>query len=115
MIDAPCTGTGTLRRNPEIKWRLALDDIRRLAELQYALLASGAQLLKTGGRLIYSTCSIEREENEEVVQKFLAANTAFQLVQADAPVDCLTAEGFVRTFPHRQDTDGFFAAVIEKR
>jgi 16S rRNA (cytosine967-C5)-methyltransferase len=115
LIDAPCTGTGTLRRNPEIKWRLAIEDIKRLAEIQYVLLERGAQLLQTNGRLIYSTCSLEREENEEVVQKFLEANTEFQVVQAGAPNDCLTAEGFVRTFPHRQGTDGFFAAVIEKR
>jgi 16S rRNA (cytosine967-C5)-methyltransferase len=115
LIDAPCTGTGTLRRNPEIKWRLAPDDIKRLAEIQYTLLERGAQLLTDGGRLIYSTCSLEREENEEVVQKFLEANTKFHLLQSEAPDDCLTAEGFVRTFPHRQGTDGFFAAVIEKQ
>jgi 16S rRNA (cytosine967-C5)-methyltransferase len=115
LIDAPCTGTGTLRRNPEIKWRLGLEDIKRLAEIQYTLLEKGAQLLGTGGRLIYSTCSVEREENEEVVQNFLKANTEFRLAQAAAPVDCLTPEGFVRTFPHKQGTDGFFAAMIEKR
>jgi 16S rRNA (cytosine967-C5)-methyltransferase len=115
LIDAPCTGTGTLRRNPEIKWRLTLEDIKRLAEIQCVLLERGGQLLGIGGRLIYSTCSVEREENEAVVQKFLETNTAFHLVQADAPDDCLMAKGFVRTFPHRQGTDGFFAAVIEKR
>lgn len=115
LIDAPCTGTGTLRRNPEIKWRLMPDDIKRLAEIQYTLLEKGAQLLTDGGRLIYSTCSLEREENEEVVQKFLKANTEFHLVQSTGPDDCVTAEGFVRTFPHRQGTDGFFAAVIKKQ
>jgi 16S rRNA (cytosine967-C5)-methyltransferase len=114
LIDAPCTGTGTLRRNPEIKWRLKPYDIERLGEIQARLLARGAQWLKPGGRLIYSTCSVEREENEEVVEKFLAANPEFQLTQAKAPEDCLTAEGFVRTFPHRQGTDGFFAAVLER-
>jgi 16S rRNA (cytosine967-C5)-methyltransferase len=112
LIDAPCTGTGTLRRNPEIKWRLGADDIKRLAEIQSILLARGAQWLKPGGRLIYSTCSVEPEENEEVVEKFLAANPEFQLAQVEVPEDCLTAEGFVRTFPHRQGTDGFFAAVL---
>jgi 16S rRNA (cytosine967-C5)-methyltransferase len=114
LIDAPCSGTGTLRRNPEIKWRLTPDDIRRLAELQFNLLARGAAVLKPGGRLIYSTCSLEREENEEVIEKFLAANREFEVVRASAPADCLTAEGLVRTFPHRQGSDGFFAAVLEK-
>lgn len=114
LIDAPCTGTGTLRRNPEIKWRMAPDDIKRLAEIQFTLLTKGARLLATGGRLTYSTCSIEREENEEVVQRFLDSNTQFQLAKIGAPIDCLTPEGFVRTFPHRHGADGFFAAVIEK-
>ncbi len=114
LIDAPCTGTGTLRRNPEIKWRLAPDDIKRLAEIQITLLERGARMLGAGGRLIYSTCSVEREENEEVVQRFLESKAQFQLVKTDAPMDCLTPEGFVRTFPHKHGTDGFFAAVIEK-
>jgi 16S rRNA (cytosine967-C5)-methyltransferase len=114
LIDAPCTGTGTLRRNPEIKWRLKPDDIKRLAEIQCTLLARGARLVAPGGRLIYSTCSVEREENEEVVQRFLDANLQFQRVKIGAPMNCLTPEGFVRTFPHQHGTDGFFAAVIEK-
>jgi 16S rRNA (cytosine967-C5)-methyltransferase len=114
LIDAPCTGTGTLRRNPEIKWRLGLDDIGRLADIQSVLLERGARWLAAGGKLIYSTCSVEREENEEVVQRFLDANAQFRLLKTDAPIACLTAEGFVRTFPHQHGTDGFFAAVIEK-
>jgi 16S rRNA (cytosine967-C5)-methyltransferase len=114
LIDAPCTGTGTLRRNPEIKWRLALADIKRLAKIQCKLLERGARLLGENGRLVYSTCSVESEENEQVVQRFLAANPEFRLVKANVADDFLTAEGFVRTFPHRQGTDGFFAAVMEK-
>ncbi|MBI3653379.1 MAG: 16S rRNA (cytosine(967)-C(5))-methyltransferase RsmB [Acidobacteria bacterium] len=114
LIDAPCTGTGTLRRNPEIKWRLAPDDKHRLAEIQYTLLAGAARLLATNGRLVYSTCSLEPEENEAVVQRFLEANPQFHLVQPDAPTACLTAAGFLRTFPHRHGTDGFFAAVMER-
>lgn len=119
LIDAPCTGTGTLRRNPEIKWRLAPGDIKRLADVQLALLARGAGALALGGRLVYSTCSLEREEDEDVVTRFLELNEDFQIIQPAAPItasaDCVTAEGFVRTFPHRHHTDGFFAAVLERK
>ncbi len=114
LLDAPCSGTGTLRRNPEIKWRLEAKDIKRLAEIQSTLLQHAARVLAIGGRLVYSTCSLEREENEAVAQRFLEANKGFRLRKPNAPIDCVTGEGFVRTFPHRHHTDGFFAAVIER-
>lgn len=114
LVDAPCTGTGTLRRHPEIKWRLEATDIGRLAEVQAALIARAARALAVGGRLVYSTCSVEREENEDVVEGFLGSHAGFHLVPANAPAHCLTSEGFARTFPHRHNTDGFFAAVLEK-
>ena len=114
LIDAPCSGTGTLRRNPEIKWRLQEPDIQRLAEMQVTLLARATETLKRGGRLVYSTCSIERDENEVVVQRFLASGAPFRIATIDARPNCMTDEGFVRTFPHRQGTDGFFAAVLER-
>lgn len=114
LLDAPCSGTGTLRSNPEIKWRLTAEDITRLSELQLNLLKRGAAAVAQGGRLVYSTCSIEREENEEVVSRFLAGNEAFKVVTPNAPADLITSDGFVRTFPHKHGCDGFFAAVLEK-
>ena len=114
LVDAPCSGTGTLRGNPEIKWRLFADDITRLAELQLSLLESGASAVAAGGRLVYSTCSIEQEENEQVVSRFLEKTTLFRLIKPNAPDGLITSDGFVRTFPHRDDTDGFFASVMER-
>lgn len=114
LIDAPCSGTGTLRRNPEIKWRLAPGDIERLADVQLRLLERATDVLRPGGRLVYSTCSIEREENEEVIRRFIEGGAPYSLLRPYAQPDLITAEGFVRTFPHRHGTDGFFAAVLEK-
>jgi 16S rRNA (cytosine967-C5)-methyltransferase len=114
LVDAPCSGTGTLRGNPEIKWRLSADDLPRLAELQASLLEGAASSVASGGRLVYSTCSIEREENEEVVRRFLEATTLFQVIEPNAPAGLITSDGFVRTFPHRNGTDGFFAAALQR-
>jgi 16S rRNA (cytosine967-C5)-methyltransferase len=114
LVDAPCSGTGTLRANPEIKWRLKKEDIDRLAELQFELLTRAADRVAVGGRLVYSTCSLEREENESVVSRFLAGSSMFRQIEPDAPTGLITAEKFVRTWPHRDRTDGFFAAVLER-
>lgn len=114
LLDAPCSGTGTLRSNPEIKWRLTFEDIARLSELQLNLLERGAAAVAQAGRLVYSTCSIEREENEGVVSRFLAGNLAFKVAKPTASADLITSDGFVRTFPHKHGCDGFFAAVLEK-
>ncbi len=114
LVDAPCSGTGTLSGNPEIKWRLSADDITRLAELQFILMESGGSAVANGGRLVYSTCSIEREENEDVVRRFLEHNSTFQVIEPRAPAGLITIDRFVRTFPHRDGTDGFFAAVLER-
>lgn len=118
LIDAPCSGTGTLRRNPEIKWRLSAQDIEQLAGIQVELLERGARALAPRGRLVYSTCSIEEEENERVVARFIAGGSGggarFRIVRPGAPEALITREGFVRTFPHRHNTDGFFAAVLER-
>ncbi len=114
LIDAPCSGTGTLRRNPEIKWRLTPRDIERLAEVQLSLLSRGARAITSGGRLVYSTCSIETEENERVINRFLESGAPFRLIRPDANPDLITEDGMMRTFPHRHGADGFFAAVLEK-
>jgi len=115
LVDAPCSGTGTLRGNPEIKWRLSANDLTRLAELQLSLLERGATAVAGGGRLVYSTCSIEPEENEVVVRLFLERTPWFQSIEPNAPAGLTTGDGFVRTFPHRDGADGFFAAVLERR
>ena len=119
LVDSPCSGLGTLRRNPDLKWRQSAEDIAELALKQRNILASAAQLLKPGGRLVYATCSILFEENQAIVENFLANNGDFGLVDSQEilraqqiAIDC--GELF-QVFPHRHNTDGFFAAVLEKR
>jgi 16S rRNA (cytosine967-C5)-methyltransferase len=115
LVDAPCSGTGTLRRNPDIKWRPI--DLDNLVAQQRAILAAAATLLKPGGRLVYATCSLLREENDEVVQDFLTMHTDFSplpvteiLVRRQIPLAMET--GSFRLLPHRHHTDGFFAQVL---
>ena len=118
LVDAPCSGLGTLRRNPDARWRVQPGDVPRLAELQLAILRSVAPALKPSGALVYSTCTLLPEENEAVVEAFLRDAPSFRLVPRaalPASVQPLTEEaGFMRLFPHRHDTDGFFAARIER-
>jgi 16S rRNA (cytosine967-C5)-methyltransferase len=114
LIDAPCTGTGTLRHNPEIRWRLALPDIAQLAARQARILENCARTVRRGGRLVYSTCSVEPEENEFVVARFLEQHADFRQTRADAPAGLLSAKGAARTWPHRDDADGFYVAVLER-
>jgi 16S rRNA (cytosine967-C5)-methyltransferase len=114
LLDAPCSGTGTLRRNPEIRWRLTAGDLPRFADLQRSLLERAAERVRPGGRLVYATCSLEPEENEEVVEGFLRDNAAFRLDANDVPAALRTPQGFLRTYPHRHGSDGFFAAVMER-
>ena len=114
LVDAPCSGTGTLRHNPEIRWRLGEDDIPRLAVQQGLLLQNVVGVLKPGGRLIYSTCSIEREENEEVVEDFLKRNKTVRQVPLKRGSYLTASAGALRTWPHRDSTDGFFVAAFEK-
>src|SRR5215207_6432771 len=116
LVDAPCTGTGTLRHNPEIRWRLSLESFGELPAVQGRILAEAARCLRRGGRLVYSTCSVEREENEEVVAAFLESHTDFRQVEAaPAPAHLLIPTGAARTWPQRDDVDGFFVAALEKQ
>jgi 16S rRNA (cytosine967-C5)-methyltransferase len=116
LVDAPCSGTGTLRHNPEIRWRIAIEDIAQLAQRQTRILACAARALRKGGRLVYSTCSLEPEEGEQVIAGFLRAHSDFALAGLNVQPHLLTAdEKFARTFPHRDDTDGFFIAALTRR
>ncbi len=119
LVDAPCSGTGTLARNPEIKWRLQLDDIPRLAETQVAILANALDALAPGGRLVYATCSLEPEENEGVVEEVLAQSPRWRLMNREELMrefprlePLFDSHGYFRTRPDRDRMDGFFAAVL---
>ena len=114
LLDAPCSGTGTLRRHPEIRYRLKTDDIAQLSHQQRAMLSNAAGALRPGGRLIYSTCSVEGEENEEVVGNFLAENPDFGRVALSTRKEFVTSEGDLRTWPNRDGCDGFFIACLHK-
>jgi len=120
LLDAPCSGTGTLARNPEIKWRLRPDDIARLAENQAQMLRQALEVLKPHGRLVYATCSLEGEENERVVECVLKEVQGVRALgreplRREAPeiADLIDADGYFRTRPDLHRTDGFFAAVLE--
>jgi len=114
LVDAPCSGTGTLRHNPEIRWRLAVEDIGRLVSQQHQFLLNASKVVKVGGRLVYSTCSVEKEENEDVVEQFLHSQKNFRQIPLRTGSILATPSGALRTWPHRDGTDGFFVAVLEK-
>lgn len=118
LVDAPCSGLGTLRRNPDLKWRQTPESIAELVVKQAAILASASRLLKVGGRLVYATCSILEEENEAIVSTFLATHPQFAKLSAR---DLLAAQGIgietgesLQLWPHRHGTDGFFAVALER-
>jgi 16S rRNA (cytosine967-C5)-methyltransferase len=118
LVDAPCSGLGTLRRNPDLKWRQTPESVDEMVVKQRSILAAAARLVRPGGRLVYATCSLLAEENDAVVDAFLAANPAFKAVSAQ---DVLEHQGVtlatgerLRLSPHEHNTDGFFAAVLER-
>ncbi|HLX12356.1 MAG TPA: RsmB/NOP family class I SAM-dependent RNA methyltransferase [Bacteroidota bacterium] len=117
LVDAPCSGSGTIRRNPNLKWTIDEDLVARHAARQKELLAINSAFVKPGGKLIYATCSLFADENEEVVNEFLKSNTAFSL---NPPSSLLTEfglsadSGMVRLLPHVNGTDGFFVAVMKR-
>jgi 16S rRNA (cytosine967-C5)-methyltransferase len=114
LVDAPCSGTGTIRHNPEIRYFLEPGDFLELAEKQRRILRNASNLVRRGGRLIYSTCSIQVEENEDVIRGFVEESRDFNSGQPEVPGRLLTDEGFARTFPHRDGTDGFFIARLDR-
>jgi len=123
LVDAPCSGTGTLRRNPDLKWRFDETELERLGQIQAAVLGGAARMLKPGGRLVYSTCSVLAQENQGMIEKFLAQHPDFEVVDA---YKILAAQNIIIDhaarfapwfvmLPHLHGSDGFFAAVLEKR
>lgn len=115
LVDAPCSGTGTLRRNPEIRYRLQAHDFIELKEKQLGLALGASKLVTHGGFLVYSTCSIERDENEEVIRAFLAEKPGFEIFAPRVGQDLSDSSGFIRTFPDSEETDGFFVACLRRR
>lgn len=124
LIDAPCTGTGTFRRNPDLKWRLSPSELERINAIQKSVLEHASRLVKAGGRLVYATCSVLKRENQDVVEAFLAAHSEWRLVPAK---EVFAQQGIVfpeaqwerfgsyfQMLPHVNNTDGFFAAVLER-
>jgi 16S rRNA (cytosine967-C5)-methyltransferase len=122
LVDAPCSGLGTLRRNPDLKWRHGLDSVARLVKVQASILESAAKLVKAGGTLVYATCSVLPDENQNIVQAFLSAHPEFELMPArevlatqkiDIP-ESAEREDCLQLLPHLHQTDGFFAACMQK-
>ena len=128
LVDAPCTGLGTLRRNPDLKWRQNLQAVEEMAVKQTAILQSASRMLKSGGRIVYATCSVLPQENEAIADAFSAANPDFVPLSAGDILAELKVEAaaslcsggensqlYLRLWPHRHGTDGFFAAVWQKK
>jgi len=116
LVDAPCSGLGALRRNPDARWRVRPDDLESLSKVQRALLESAADVLRPGGSLVYSTCTITKEENESVIQGFMATRPGWQIATKEsAPVEIrelIDDAGYLRLLPHLHDMDGFFAVRL---
>jgi 16S rRNA (cytosine967-C5)-methyltransferase len=128
LVDAPCTGMGTLRRNPDLKWRQDMKAVEEMAVIQAAILQSASRMVKSGGRLVYATCSVLPQENEAIAEAFSAANPDWKLLPAAEILTGLKVENaqslcsggengqnFLRLWPHKHATDGFFAAIWEKK
>jgi 16S rRNA (cytosine967-C5)-methyltransferase len=122
LVDAPCSGLGTLRRNPDLKWRQSPRAVQELNAKQTTILAGAARLVKSGGRLVYATCSLLASENEAVCQAFAATHPGFAPLAVDSVLtdlkvlgaESLTKDGNLRLWPHLHSTDGFFAALWQK-
>ena len=120
LIDAPCSGLGTLRRHPDIRWKKRPEQIGELAELQLHMLQNAARQIRSEAVLVYSTCSTEPEENEEVIHRFLETHPHFIVENAGnslpfVPPNAITPEGFLQTFPHEHSIDGMFAARLKAK
>jgi len=120
LLDAPCSGLGLMRKKPEIRWRVTEEDIVSLQKVQKDILKNVSSYVKPGGHMVYSTCTITREENEEVLEDFLKYNSEFFIEDISSYIpeelkDSMTKEGFLKLFPHEHDTDGFFIAKLGRK
>jgi len=117
LVDAPCSGTGTLRRNPEIKWRTTEKDLLNFTAAQKLILQNASVAIKKGGHLIYCTCSLLPEENENIVDDFLKQNHNFSLCRPTDSINrqLIDSRGFFHTYPHRHNMDGFFGAIFKRQ
>jgi 16S rRNA (cytosine967-C5)-methyltransferase len=123
LVDAPCSGLGTLRRNPDLKWRQSPATVAELAIKQASILAAASRLVKPGGRLVYATCSLLADENQAIVDAFVAGHPDFTIDPADEILGrqgvafggAIDAGPMLELWPHRTGTDGFFAAVLRRR
>jgi 16S rRNA (cytosine967-C5)-methyltransferase len=121
FVDAPCSGLGTIRRNPGMKWMVTEQTVNEVSEKQKAILHSSVPLVKPEGRLVYATCTLLRQENEEVIEEFLMLHPEFSIVKLNADLPLVQSVGgtstdsFFKLFPNIQKTDGFFCAVLKKR
>ncbi|PKN50989.1 MAG: 16S rRNA (cytosine(967)-C(5))-methyltransferase RsmB [Deltaproteobacteria bacterium HGW-Deltaproteobacteria-13] len=117
LVDAPCSGLGTLRRNPEIKWRTTEKDLRNFTAAQKIILQNASAAVKKGGRLIYCTCSLLPRENENIIDDFLKLNSNFSICLPPALIDkqLIDSRGFFHTYPHKHNMDGFFGAILKRQ
>ena len=119
FVDAPCSGLGTLRRNPELKFTLNAAKLEALTQTQYSILTAASKLVKPGGNLVYATCSILHEENQDIINKFLTENSDFSIINANTVIkncdNLISKEGFLIILPQQTDGDGFFAAKLVKK
>jgi 16S rRNA (cytosine967-C5)-methyltransferase len=116
LVDPPCSDLGTLQSRPDARWRKTPEQVSELRALQCRILAAAAEAVRVGGRLVYSTCTISASENERLVQEFLAKSANFRLCDLRGWQPRLSASvpGFLQTLPHRDGTDGFFVAALER-
>ncbi len=119
LIDAPCSGLGTIRRNPGMKWMVTEETVRELSQKQGQILESSSTLVKPGGRLVYATCTVLREENEDIVERFVSKHSEFTMMDPTQQTTKLNLSSavsgsFIKLFPHRHGTDGFFCAMMQK-
>jgi 16S rRNA (cytosine967-C5)-methyltransferase len=121
FVDAPCSGLGTIRRNPGMKWMVTEQTVNEVSEKQKAILHSSAQLVKAKGRLVYATCTLLKQENEEVIEEFLMLHPEFSIVKLNADMPLVQSMGgistdsFLKLFPHIHRTDGFFCTILKKQ
>ena len=117
LVDAPCSGLGTLSKKPDIKWKRDSDEIKSLLKTQTAILDNAAKLVRPGGVLVYSTCTVEHAENQNIVRTFLEAHPEFSLENAShyVPNRVVDQAGFLATYPHKHRMDGAFGARMTKQ